>query len=649
VNEDNIHERREVSELKTFPVPFDSEKNQDIFSISIKTPTKLTKEELINKAIKFHSQGNIAGASKYYQYFIDQGFKDHRVFSNYGVILKGLGKLQDAEFLYRKAIEIKPDFADAHSNLGSILKDLGKLQDAELSYRKAIDIKPDFANALYNLGNILIELKQLTDAEIFIRKAIEIEPNFADAFSDLGSILLENGNLKEAEIATHEAIKINPNNAKYHYSLGGIFICLEKLKEAEIATRKAIAIKPNYAKGHIRLGDILFELGKIEESRISEWTAIKLLTSSDYLKSYRKNARSIKKTAFLTFGCPTLNHFLPVIEINPDSFEILVPYNINNNKVKKIRSSLKNIDIKIRSINEIIENNLIYEKLISHRGDEELESVIYKNNIKTKVKHPMIKILGKKNIRFMYTAGKNQYTISSYWNKYYDQILCYGPYHEDKFKTRHQVSTEQMGYPRFDKYFQPGFERDYLIKKFKCDPHKKTIVWLPTWLVLSSIDYYYKAISSLRLNHNIVVRPHPSMKSNDPENYKKLFSVDFNYIDEDGDDDNVQLYALADLMLFDYGGPMFGALYLNKNFAFLELDIESKYKARLGKLSSEDYIKSFFSDRIAKVENLDFICNYCLNNPPPIDIIKSLREEFFNTNYQGNSSKRAYQLLSSND
>ena len=55
--------------------------------------TKPSKEQIINQAFKFHSQGNIPEAAKYYQYFIKQGFKDVRVLSNCGAILKGLGKL----------------------------------------------------------------------------------------------------------------------------------------------------------------------------------------------------------------------------------------------------------------------------------------------------------------------------------------------------------------------------------------------------------------------------------------------------------------------------------------------------------------------------------------------------------------------------
>ena len=124
----------------------------------------------------------------------------------------------------------------------------------------------------------------------------------------------------------------------------------------------------------------------------------------------------------------------------------------------------------------------------------------------------------------MYTAGKNKYTILSYWNKYYDGILCYGAYHEEKFKHKHKIATSQMGYPRFDKYFIPGFERNNLIEKFKCDPKKKTIVWISTWSNLSSIDKYINSISILRNNHNVVVRPHPTLKLIAPEIYRKLFS-----------------------------------------------------------------------------------------------------------------------------
>ena len=77
-----------------------------------------------------------------------------------GVILKVLGKLDEAETSCRKAIELKPDLAEAHNNLGNTLKELGRLDEAETNYRKAIDLKSSFREAECGLGNVMISKGQ---------------------------------------------------------------------------------------------------------------------------------------------------------------------------------------------------------------------------------------------------------------------------------------------------------------------------------------------------------------------------------------------------------------------------------------------------------------------------------------------------------
>ena len=163
--------KKKVNELKTFPVPFALGEIKTNITINTNSPSK---EQIINQAIQLHSKGNIQEAAKYYKQFIDEGFNDHRVFSNYGAILQGLGKLKDAELSFRKAIEIKPDFAKAHSNLGNILRDIGNLQEAELSYRKAIVVKSDYADAYLNLGNTLNDLGKSEEARLCSEKIMSI-------------------------------------------------------------------------------------------------------------------------------------------------------------------------------------------------------------------------------------------------------------------------------------------------------------------------------------------------------------------------------------------------------------------------------------------------------------------------------------------
>ncbi len=141
--------KKKITEVKTFPVPFPLRENQENVTIATNTSSNPSREQIINLAFKFHSQGNISEAAKYYQYFINQGFKDHRIFSNYGIILKDLGKLQEAERSTRKAIEIKPDYARAYWNLYGLAN---TIEEAEARIKKCLKIDENYLKAKLTLS-----------------------------------------------------------------------------------------------------------------------------------------------------------------------------------------------------------------------------------------------------------------------------------------------------------------------------------------------------------------------------------------------------------------------------------------------------------------------------------------------------------------
>ena len=192
---------------------------QNKFKNKSKKKTKPPKEQIINQAMQFHLNGNIQEAAKYYQYCINQGFDDPRVFSNYSGILRSSGKLKEAEVLLRKALSLNPDFPKAHSNLGSILYDMDKLKEAEFSYLKAIELNPKDPEPHSNLGKVLSDLGKLQEAELSCLKAIELNPNHINARSILGNIFSKLGKLKEAELSYLKAIELNPNFVSAYYSL----------------------------------------------------------------------------------------------------------------------------------------------------------------------------------------------------------------------------------------------------------------------------------------------------------------------------------------------------------------------------------------------------------------------------------------------
>ena len=69
--------------------------------------------------------------------------------------------MEEAIETYKKALVIKPDFADAYTNMGNALKDQGKLEQAIDTFNMAIAIKPDDAEAHYNLSFALLNSGRL--------------------------------------------------------------------------------------------------------------------------------------------------------------------------------------------------------------------------------------------------------------------------------------------------------------------------------------------------------------------------------------------------------------------------------------------------------------------------------------------------------
>jgi protein O-GlcNAc transferase len=60
----------------------------------------------------------------------------------------------EAAASYREAVKIKPDFAEAHCSLGIGLSEVGRFEEAIASFTLALQLRPDLAEANVNLSRI---------------------------------------------------------------------------------------------------------------------------------------------------------------------------------------------------------------------------------------------------------------------------------------------------------------------------------------------------------------------------------------------------------------------------------------------------------------------------------------------------------------
>lgn len=130
-----------------------------------------------------------------------------------------------AEGEYNRAIELNPNYAQAHHWRGEVLTEQGRFEEAFAAYRRALEIDPLslIINRMY--GHSLLYARQYDAAVVQLKKTIELDAGFPSAHFTLALAYEARGNRAE---------------------------CVEefaKLHELEGGPQKAALIRESFAKG----------------------------------------------------------------------------------------------------------------------------------------------------------------------------------------------------------------------------------------------------------------------------------------------------------------------------------------------------------------------------------------------------------------
>jgi len=78
----------------------------------------------------------------------------------------------------RLAIELNPNYPEAHRRYGLFFQDLGRFEDARLAYRLALEIDPLSPVTNFQSAQVLFFARKYEESETQSRKNIELDPNF---------------------------------------------------------------------------------------------------------------------------------------------------------------------------------------------------------------------------------------------------------------------------------------------------------------------------------------------------------------------------------------------------------------------------------------------------------------------------------------
>ncbi len=118
--------------------------------------------------------------------------------------------LDEAERLYKRAVELDPWLAIAYTNLGNICFRRAEEDKAVELYLRALSIDSAQPEAQYNLGYVMLERGQSREAVAYFNGAIKSDPRFADAYFNLAMAYEQTGEVDLARPCWRKYLEIEP-------------------------------------------------------------------------------------------------------------------------------------------------------------------------------------------------------------------------------------------------------------------------------------------------------------------------------------------------------------------------------------------------------------------------------------------------------
>jgi type IV pilus assembly protein PilF len=162
------------------------------------------------------------------------------------------------------------ELPEAHLGAGLIYTwSLGRPEDGEREFKRALDIRPDYSEALTNLGALYISRGRYKEAIAPLTKAAK-DPLYKArvlAQSDLGWAYYKSGAVERGISEIRGALAVAPKYCLGWRQLGSIYSETGKVDDATAAFTKYAEACPDTYDAHLNLGKALARQSKAVEAR----------------------------------------------------------------------------------------------------------------------------------------------------------------------------------------------------------------------------------------------------------------------------------------------------------------------------------------------------------------------------------------------
>jgi tetratricopeptide (TPR) repeat protein len=186
--------------------------------------------------------------------------------NNLANALQDAGRFHDAEFHYKRAIEIQPDYAPAYVNLGAALLAQDRPEEAIDVYQRAMSVTPDDVDLDTRMGVAFLRAGRPADAIGPLQQALARGRTSTDLYLNLTTALIAVNRHEEAIPLFREALNRHPTSSDLRFHFGTLLLEHNRFAEAIVELKAGLALSPETALGHGNLGAALAASGRTEEA-----------------------------------------------------------------------------------------------------------------------------------------------------------------------------------------------------------------------------------------------------------------------------------------------------------------------------------------------------------------------------------------------
>ncbi len=191
-----------------------------------------------------------------FEHYAETAPRSAKIRYNLGNSHVAQGSLDKAIIAYRQAIQLDPDYAEAHDNLAITLAERGQLSEAGVHFKEALRLQPDSPNIHNNLGVALSFQGRLEEATTHLREAVRLRPGFANAHFNLGRVLAQRNRHAEAIKAFQASLQINPDDVEVRTAFGQSLEAQGDFDGAVQQYQIVLRLVPNHTEAAKRLAGL---------------------------------------------------------------------------------------------------------------------------------------------------------------------------------------------------------------------------------------------------------------------------------------------------------------------------------------------------------------------------------------------------------